>query len=168
VYTSVDSPWNYGIKFYLSNAHNSCMFFFNWFYSCIAIKKIVSLYSMLISVLVLELLHVRLEGLTDFCWFLRSFMLALPGPLPCRFWLWWCAADVLAVASYGSPCVCRPGWPSASTNNVLCAWNDVEFTPIVAAVNLPWPRCLGEFLVLPVSSTFSMSLYLGLIGMVVW
>jgi hypothetical protein len=83
---------------------------------------------MSISILVLELLHVMLEGLTDFCWFVRLLCLARFGSSG--------AVDVLAVTSYASPCGCRPGWPSTSTKSALGACNGAKFT---ATVEAGWP-----------------------------
>jgi hypothetical protein len=86
---------------------------------------------MLISILVLQLLYVRFEGLDDFYWFVRSFMwLCLVHFLACIGSS--VAADVLVVASCASPC-CRPGWPSSSTKSALGASNGGEFTVTVAA-----------------------------------
>jgi hypothetical protein len=90
---------------------------------------------MLISIMVLELLHVMLEGLTDFCWF--AWLLCL---VHCLARL---AADVLAATSCASPCGCRPGRPSTSTKSALGACNGGEFTETVAAVAsslTPWFR----------------------------
>jgi hypothetical protein len=94
---------------------------------------------MLISILVLQLLHVMLEGLTDFCWFARLLFLV---HCVARFGSS-VAADVLDATSCASPCGCRPGWPSTSTKSALGACSGGEFTATVAAVAsslTPWFR----------------------------
>jgi hypothetical protein len=94
---------------------------------------------MLISIMVLELLHVMLEGLTDFCWF--AWLLCL---VHCLARLGSSgAADVLAATSCTSQCGCRPGRPLTSTKSALDACNGGEFTATVAAVAsslTPWFR----------------------------
>jgi hypothetical protein len=63
------------------------------------------------------------------------------------------AGQVLTMASCASPCGCRPGWPSVLTKSAFVASNGGDFTTTWQCWPLPRPPGIGEFLVLPVSST---------------
>jgi hypothetical protein len=166
VYTSIGSPWIYVIIFYLSDAWNSCMFIFHWFYSCVAIKNCIFInlcwFSILSWITLLTFVNSWEASCGSAC-LVHCLERFGSGD----------AVDVLATGSCASPCGYRPGWPSASTNSTLGACNGGEFTAMVAAVassSTPWLRwvSISPSLIYVLYDSIATSFDLGLSCVILW